>query len=113
MVMSEIYHYEDEELDHSAFFGGLSREPQFGGVNQMAAVCNGISFIILFISTSNFIWWLVGPFVHLILRALNAKDPNIFANIFLQVITTMTIKNAREFHNTPSLSPINPNRFDY
>lgn len=111
--MSDMFHYKDEDLDSFPFFSGLTRQPQIGGVNLLAVVAEFEIISILFLATMNPLIIMAAVPLHFILYLLNSKDPNIFTNIYLMIITIGAANRAEEFHNMETFSHISPIRFDH
>ncbi|MFZ6774644.1 VirB3 family type IV secretion system protein [Undibacterium sp. SXout7W] len=110
--MADNYHYDDEDLDEYPFFAGLTRQPQIGGVNLIAVVVEFEIIAILFLATANLLVIFAAIPLHTILYLMNSKDPDVFRNMYLMIITNGVAKREKEFHDMDSFSHVPPDRFD-
>lgn len=105
--------YSDDELIHSDFFKGLSRQPQIFGVNYYPSILNFLSWIVLFIGSGKLIFLLLLPISHFVFSLIGKNNPDFFSDIWIWMTSIMDADVAEEHNGEITFSHVSPNRFDH
>ncbi len=94
---------ESGRLQADPLFQGLARPPMVMGVSYMYFVLNGLTCLITFINTNNFIaLFVLAPIVHLIGYLLCMKEPLAIELIMLRGSKGMSCRNRAFYGYTNS-----------
>lgn len=96
--------YQDEDLDVSTLFLGMTRTPMPFGVPFTACIIEFVVVYCIFIATGNPFLLLLGLVTHGLLYAVSSHDAGIFEDLWLWLKTQGKCRN-RTFWTVASFSP--------